>query len=73
MLRAIEAVPIQLNEPLARFLLRPEIFMNPAREFRIGAWATPQEAIDPAMRKIGDEHILLATSGPPTPVEVNCG
>jgi hypothetical protein len=22
-------------------LLRPEIFMNPAKEFRIGAWATP--------------------------------
>jgi hypothetical protein len=50
--RAIEAVPIQLNEPLTRFLLRPEIFMNPAKEFRIGAWATPPGVIDPAMRKI---------------------
>jgi hypothetical protein len=29
--------------------------------------------IDPAMRKISDERILLATSGPPTPVEVNRG
>jgi hypothetical protein len=47
--------------------------MNPVKEFRIGAWATPPGVIDPAMRKIGDERILLATSGPPTPVEVNCG
>lgn len=44
--------PILLNEPLARFLLRPKIFMNPTREFRIGAWATPPAAIDPAIRKI---------------------
>jgi hypothetical protein len=30
-----------MNEPLALFLLRPMIFMNPAREFPIGVWATP--------------------------------
>jgi len=51
MLRAIEAVPNQLNEPLAHFLLRPKIFMNPATEFRIGAWATPFKAIDPATKR----------------------
>jgi hypothetical protein len=38
--------PYRLNEPLALFLLRPKIFMNPdgpdtgVREFPIGAWAT---------------------------------
>jgi hypothetical protein len=52
--------PILLNEPLARFfLLRPEIFMNPdaegeasAREFRIGAWATPLKSDRLTRRKI---------------------
>jgi hypothetical protein len=29
--------------------------MNPAREFRIGAWATPPRVIDPAIRKISDD------------------
>jgi len=29
--------------------------MNPATEFRIGAWATLFEAIDPSMSKIRDE------------------
>jgi hypothetical protein len=61
--------PSPLNEPLARLLLRPKIFMNPEWEFPIGAWATPQGAIDPAMRKIVVTNHPRAKFGPPTPVE----
>jgi hypothetical protein len=45
--------------------------MNPVTEFRIGAWATPFMAIDPTTKKICDENISKATSGPPTPVNAN--
>jgi hypothetical protein len=31
----------------------------------------PFRAIDPAMKKIRDENIPQATSGPPMPVEAN--
>jgi hypothetical protein len=78
MLRAIEAVPIQLNEPLARFLLRPEIFMNPATageasatEFRIGAWGDALLSDRSSDEKDRVTRIMLAKSGSPTPVEVH--
>ena len=73
MFRAIGTVPIQLNEPLACFLLRPEIFMNPAREFRIGAWATLLQAIGPATSKICDDIGPLATPGILKSVEAKHG
>jgi hypothetical protein len=68
MFRAIGTVPIQLNEPLAHFLLRPKIFMNPAREFRIGAWATLFMAIDPTTKR-SVTKITWATTSPPKPAE----